>query len=70
MTISQKRTIDKMEYGREYSAYQLQESLSTLHSLIRLGFLSKRAEMGSGFSPRTGFKFIKLKIAITPKGGK
>ena len=59
MSKTQKRALNKMKAGKEYSAYELQESLATLHSLLRLGFLSKRAELGSVFSPRTEFKFTK-----------
>ncbi len=59
MSKTQKRALNKMEIGKEYSAYQLRESLATLHSLVRLGLLSKRAELGSVWSPRTGLLFTK-----------
>ena len=54
---TQQRAVKKMEQGKWWSAYGLQESLSTLNALHRKGVIERRAERGSGFMPRICIKF-------------
>lgn len=56
MTKTQTKALKKLNNNWQ-SAYELQESLSTLNSLVRIKKAKSKSEIGSAFSPRTAIKF-------------
>ena len=57
ITKVQEKALSKMESGKEYSCYNLQESITTMDALVRKKLVSKREEIGSMWSPRTSIMF-------------
>lgn len=60
LTKIQKATLEKMEQGKWYSAYDLQVRIVTLEALLRKG-LVKRSELRAGdmFFPTVNIKWMK-----------
>lgn len=55
---AQIRALEKFKDGKPHSAYDVQESLSTLYSLKNKGLLLRSKDSSYGFSPSTGIKFL------------
>ena len=60
LTKIQKKVLEKMEIGKELSAYQLQVSLATLIVLAKNGFL-QRTKISKRWSSRAENKFVRIK---------
>lgn len=61
LTFRQYQTLNKMEINKEYCSYELNESLNTLSSLEKKGYLKSKNKAGSFSSPRTGIMFKRIK---------
>lgn len=58
----QKETLDKMEKGKWYSAYDLDVSMSTMEALLNRGLVEKsKLRPGDMFFSRTSIEFKKVK---------
>ncbi len=57
LTQTQRDVLRKMEFGKAYTAYDLQCSLSTLRSLDKRDIVTERQGLGALFSPRTAITF-------------
>lgn len=60
LTRIQKETLDKMEPGKWYSAYDLKARISTLEALHRRKMLNRKMEPGYIFYPTLHIKWRKL----------
>ena len=56
----QKETLDKMEVGMTYCAYDLGVSVRTLDALVKRGLLTKKMGLGSMFAPRIEIGYSKV----------
>ena len=60
LSYAQQRAFGKFIMYGWYSAYDLQESLTTLKALVRKGFLDEKHDLGSAFFPRNAILFRKI----------
>ena len=60
LTLEQELILEKMEADKWYNCYDLGCSFATLLILHQKGRVSKRAGLGSSYSPRVNITFQKL----------
>ena len=64
---TQKRALDKLiEHGGWECSYVLRESLATLNSLVKKGYIQRRSRdpggLGTVYSPQIGWLFKAIKL--------
>ncbi len=53
----QKKVLEKMEFDKWYTAYDLQVPISTLNALTNRGILKSKSDVGALFAPQTSIEF-------------
>jgi len=54
---TQRKVMDKMEYDKWYSAYDLRCSVATLNALGNKGIVETKRLLGSYYFPRTNIEY-------------